>query len=364
MDKLFDLMSMGFKKQVISCHAPHQMIHTTIVHLESLKTIVRDPAMTEHIQSCEDKFVKVFASLSNGQWMLLQQSLLCFLQGRKIKVSLFLQQGVQGVDGAFCLDLKGKLPHGTEVPGKIRMFEGNTMARCIDFNSPVAAVPCFEDWEVFDMQSQQGLNVYMKDVDFATSSETKSASHHGSTQPFSQAPAFALASKLFLARLAPPPSGGTPGVRRPSMDSPGVIIRPPQPEVTKSTASAELNMLADLLGLGACAKDDDDKPFKISLFPDDGYSSADSKSSGSRNDFIILDIDGTVGAKSVARYMEDLGLSDDWGDPRGRSHRQRDDKASDSKSAGRDRGDRKEDWVLNDEDDEDDLLALMDASAK
>jgi hypothetical protein len=362
-------MSMGFKKQVVSCHAPHQMIHTTIVHLESLKTIVRDPAMTEHIQSCEDMFVKVFASLSNGQWMLLHQSLLSFLQGRKIKVSLFLQQGVQGVDGSFTLDLKGKLPHGTEVPGKIRMFEGNTIARSIDFDSPASAVGCYEDREVFDMQSQQGLNVYMKDADSEASADAKSTSHHGPVLPFSQAPAFALASKLFLARLAPPPSGGTSGTRRPSIDSPNMIIRPPQPEIVQSTASAELNMLADLLGLGASAKDDDDKPFKISLFPDDGYSSsADSKSSGPRSDFIILDIDGTVGAKSVARYMEDLGLSDDWGgDARGggRSHRHPwDDKASDSKGSARDRGDRKEDFVPHEEDDEDDLLALMDASAK
>jgi hypothetical protein len=107
----------------------------------------------------------------------------------------------------------------------------------------------------------------------------------------------------------------------------------------KSSAKAELNLLADLLGMGVSAKDDssDAKPFKINLFPDNNF---DDKGSGfkssSASNFIAIDIDGTAGAKTMESYMADLKLRDD------------DDGKADGKGC----------------DDDDDLLALMDSTAK
>merc|ERR1719188_1127352 len=40
MDKLFDLMAMGFKYQTISCSTPQEMIDVTHNHLDALKRLI------------------------------------------------------------------------------------------------------------------------------------------------------------------------------------------------------------------------------------------------------------------------------------------------------------------------------------
>lgn len=297
MDKLFDLMSMGFKKQLITCNSPQMLLHVTLTHLESIKAIVQDPVMVDSIQNCEDKCIALYGNLSSGQWLLLRQSLLRFVQGKKIKVSLFLQQGLQTVDGSLVVDLSGKLPYGTEVPGKIRIFEGNTMVKSISFDSPAALMGCVENDEIFDVNSSQGKNVYMKDKDGAPVAETKDAGDR-------QSPAAVFTQAMRVLQGALRLSGRT-GSRRNDIE----VTSPsrPAPEISVS-AKAELNMLADLLGIGG-SKDSDEKPFKFNLFPDDGYSSSEGK--GVETGVLNFDIDGTAGAKSVQRYMEDLDLKDD-----------------------------------------------------
>ena len=45
--------------------------------------------------------------LSGGEWVAVKQSLMRFFQGKRIKVSLFLQQSLQTVDGALVLKHQG-----------------------------------------------------------------------------------------------------------------------------------------------------------------------------------------------------------------------------------------------------------------
>eukprot|EP01035_Chromulina_nebulosa_P018735 gene18735-24499_t len=89
--------------------------------------------------------------------------------------------------------------------------------------------------------------------------------------------------------------------------------------VIKSSAKAELNLLSELLGLEDRSSDkEDNKHFKINLFPvstfemkdsnDDEYSTIEE--SKAESNFIIFDIDGTADAKSISKYMDDLGLND------------------------------------------------------
>eukprot|EP00604_Paraphysomonas_vestita_P000593 CAMPEP_0174825730 /NCGR_PEP_ID=MMETSP1107-20130205/43056_1 /TAXON_ID=36770 /ORGANISM="Paraphysomonas vestita, Strain GFlagA" /LENGTH=203 /DNA_ID=CAMNT_0016057641 /DNA_START=819 /DNA_END=1430 /DNA_ORIENTATION=+ len=138
------------------------------------------------------------------------------------------------------------------------------------------------------------------------------------------------------------------------------------PNDMKSTAKAELNLLADLLGMSNSSSskelESDAKPFKINLFPDNTFddrfdgkktSSSGSKgssdgNSGGSSGYILIDIDGTCGAKTFDEYLNDLKL--------------RDDDETDEKGSRRRGGDDKH-GNKNDGDDEDDLLSLMDSTA-
>ena len=308
---------MGFKKQVIACAAPQQLLHVTLTHLESVKAIVQDSVMAENIQGCIDRCISLYGNLSVGQWLLLRQSLLRFLQGKKIKVSLFLQQGLQTVEGSLVIDLGGKMPFGTEIPGKHRIFEGNSLVRTVQFYSPVSTLGCLECEDAFDIESAQGKNVYMKDKDGA-SAESKSVQGSAS---------FVAASRVILNRIQ---GCGFPTSAHRKSELDHSISESKDVPSASSSAKAELSMLADLLGIGGdLSKDTEEKPFKISLFPDDNYSSEGKSSSN----FIMFDIDGSAGSKTVQQYMNELNLKDE---------------PKSSKGC---------------DDDDDDLLALMDSSS-
>lgn len=51
MDKLYDLMTMGFKYQMLRCTCPAQLLHVTLNHLEALKRIVTDGAVGDLIDA-------------------------------------------------------------------------------------------------------------------------------------------------------------------------------------------------------------------------------------------------------------------------------------------------------------------------
>ena len=60
---------------------------------------------------------------------MLRQSLHRFVHGRKVKVSLFLQNNLQNLDGSFALSsVKGHVGLGSEVPGSIRYVVSRGLA--------------------------------------------------------------------------------------------------------------------------------------------------------------------------------------------------------------------------------------------
>lgn len=64
---------------------------------------------------------ETYGDMTAGDWLQLRQGLFAFVQGRKIKVSLFLQNNLQNLDGTFVLgNHAGPVALGAEVPGTIR----------------------------------------------------------------------------------------------------------------------------------------------------------------------------------------------------------------------------------------------------
>lgn len=61
-----------------------------------------------------------YRPMSAGAWTLLRHTLARFFQDRKVKVSIFLQDGIQLGDGSFNLSCAGALPVVTATPGSIR----------------------------------------------------------------------------------------------------------------------------------------------------------------------------------------------------------------------------------------------------
>eukprot|EP01029_Cantina_marsupialis_P028720 TRINITY_DN777922_c0_g1_i1.p1 TRINITY_DN777922_c0_g1~~TRINITY_DN777922_c0_g1_i1.p1 ORF type:complete len:399 (+),score=120.06 TRINITY_DN777922_c0_g1_i1:96-1199(+) len=122
MDKLYDLMTMGFKFQLLRSTCASDIIRITMNHLEALKAIVEDEAVCLLIDTAIDLTHKTYGSLSEAQFNSLKQALHRFFQDRRIKVSLYLQDGLQNMDATVVLPCGGFVPKGVNVPGKMKVY--------------------------------------------------------------------------------------------------------------------------------------------------------------------------------------------------------------------------------------------------
>ncbi|XP_054996270.1 protein OSCP1 isoform X1 [Sorex araneus] len=123
MDKLYDLMTMAFKHQVLLCPRPKDVLLITFNHLDAIKGFVRDsPTIVNQVDETFRQLMDIYGGLSAGEFQLIRQTLLIFFQDLHIRVSIFLKDKVQNSNGRFVLPVSGPVPWGTEVPGLIRMF--------------------------------------------------------------------------------------------------------------------------------------------------------------------------------------------------------------------------------------------------
>lgn len=321
MEKLYDLMSMGVKYQLLSCTCPQQYLHVTLNHLDALVTVIDSDSVSPLVQGAISRAIKTYTALSAANWLLLEQTLLQFFQGRKVKVSLFLQQNLQTINGVLVLDNKGTLPYLTERPGEIRIFENDQLVRTSPFHTELADA-CSPSSQVLDPACCLGKNMYTKGGIADSSSASKpSTSFRDASAAFSRNDPSAVAAPKHSAVTAAKSCKYT----------------------TEASAKAELTLLADLLGMGAADMKSpskggsEEKAFRINLFPNAAFGA---KGAGDEEDeaydkgFLIIDLDASAGAKTVNQYMDDLHLRDD-----------------DYKAAAK-----------GGDDDDDDLLALMDSA--
>lgn len=129
MDKLYDLMTMGFKYQMLCCTSPTHLLQVTLNHLEALRRIVDNKAVSDLIDNAMRLTNKAYGSLSVGEFFALRHVLCRFFQDRRVKVSLFLQDGIQNLDGTIVLDMRGPIPIGSDAPGTARYFGSDGSAR-------------------------------------------------------------------------------------------------------------------------------------------------------------------------------------------------------------------------------------------
>lgn len=140
MDKLYDLMTMGFKYQIIASTEPSHVLQVTLNHLDAMKALVDNRAVTDLIESAMRLAIETYGSLRPADWYDLKHSLTRFFQDRRVKVSLctrtarrtrtrrccslstviaVLQDGIQNLDGTIVLDMRGPVPIGSQPPGTI-----------------------------------------------------------------------------------------------------------------------------------------------------------------------------------------------------------------------------------------------------
>lgn len=324
MDKLYDLMSMGFKYQTIASNSPTQLLQVTLNHLEAMMRVVTAPAVTTLIERARTLAVDTYSAMSLGEFWSLKQALCRFFQDRRVKVSLFLQDGIQNLDGTIVVSCAGPLPTGTELPGVIRYFDpsGGRVGsdRVSSIEAPDAAPP--STGSALDPATRPcklGENMYCRDRKSMPQKKPKPGPNSRSKRTD---PAPTPADKESKEVDAAPSRGAVDG------------------SASGSAATAGLNMLAGILGVSsggdrAASSSSGGDNFRLNLFPDDA---AGGGGTGSTAMSQVITIDATD-RSTLQEMMDKLGFDEDEGADGG---------GGGGKEA--------------EEGDEDDLLALMDGA--
>jgi hypothetical protein len=367
MDKLYDLMTMGFKYQMLRSICPAQLLHVTLNHLEALKRIVAEPSVEELVDAAIRQSVELYSRLPLGELASLHLTLARFFQDRRVKVSLFLQDGIQNMDGTIVLTVNGPLPPLTEPPGVIRYFDSKGKVSGTDRLPALVvqgAVPAGPADTALCLSAGDGRrtcvlgeNLYAKVSRLAR----ERCAAHIRFFPCLHHPLLLVRMQERSAKPSGPPGvsaspsasaggGVVAAAPEPALSS-SVVAEPYEATVTSAAdckealddlpdtgrhARAALDLLSSLLGTPSGGSD---APFKLALFSgDDGaYQGGGGDSSGGG---VVISFDASDSAR-LAEMMKRLGLDDDKPAARG--------------GGGAARGGGKEP-------EEDDLLAMMDAA--
>uniref|UniRef100_A0A8C6EIZ7 Organic solute carrier partner 1 n=1 Tax=Microcebus murinus TaxID=30608 RepID=A0A8C6EIZ7_MICMU len=87
MDKLYDLMTMAFKYQVLLCPRPKDVLLVTFNHLDAIKEFIQDsPTIKHQVDETFRQLTETYGGLSAGEFQLIRQTLLIFFQDLHIRV--------------------------------------------------------------------------------------------------------------------------------------------------------------------------------------------------------------------------------------------------------------------------------------
>jgi hypothetical protein len=272
MDKLYDLMTMGCKYQILSCGHPSDLLQISLNHLDALRKLVKQADVTKLVESCSKTFLDMFKDLKPADYAMLRHTLCRFFQDRRVKVSLFLQDAIQAADGSIVITHKGVLPRGSETPGTIRYFDEGKMIKEEKVKLPnsenVSPASDVVDITKPNRPCQLGTNLYAKDRRKGKAKVTAKPEILHKSQAF-----------------------------EPN-------------ETAKKAAKAELNMLASMLGGSATAAD---KLSIVNLFPDTSLNgnASDSSSAGGNKTAEVITFDqedAEVWSKQLAQQIGNMGL--------------------------------------------------------
>lgn len=110
---------MGVKYQVLCCKFPEELLQITYTHLQGVISLIK--ASTEFIllNQVEETFKKKYEKYSIYELERVRQTLLKFFQGKQVKVSLFIQEGMQNLNGVLLFPKDQIQPPGIKTPGDI-----------------------------------------------------------------------------------------------------------------------------------------------------------------------------------------------------------------------------------------------------
>ncbi|CAF3780596.1 unnamed protein product [Adineta steineri] len=304
MDKLYDLMTMSVKYQIMLCPSAADMMKVTYNHVNSMRKLIRSFTVLDLLDKAFVAFNKFYERLNDAEWLFIRDTVLLFFQDVHIRVSVFLRENLQTQQGQFIIKTNGVVPNGFQPPGEIRTYTKGRLSNTHTFDAGEQHQPT-DDKRAFNL----GLNVFSKNKN----AKEVLASENKVRQP-------------------------TPMVNAAS----DIDMINPDPKMI-----AQLNLLSDLIGNNTKADSSKSGLIKLSLFNDNDEDDDDdmrppiqtrsnapsSHNQQPKNEDITIDVSKRNPNSRLSHVLQDFDL-DERSTRRGKNN--------------------------NDDDDDDDLCSMMD----
>ncbi|XP_063984616.1 protein OSCP1-like [Diachasmimorpha longicaudata] len=128
MNKLFDLMMMMFKYQLIACTGPREVILVTLNHIDALRDMVTQTSAHECITLVHRMIVDVYGELTHDEIWQARNECLIALATINVRVSVLLRLGLQNDDTTFNIlpqNYDEKFEERRSEVGTVKLLEGN-----------------------------------------------------------------------------------------------------------------------------------------------------------------------------------------------------------------------------------------------
>jgi len=170
MNKLFDLILMTMKLIVLRIRTAEELMSITNNHFLSIKDILHKHSSLESKKSVElidyqFKFLnQLFSSFSSWDFLVLKRNLMRFFQGKNIKVSIFLNEGLQCDNGIIKLPLTDPSAINVKQPGNVCLFENGMIVKTfhVDVISSAYYNKGFES-HIRESYTNLGRNIFLVD---------------------------------------------------------------------------------------------------------------------------------------------------------------------------------------------------------
>jgi len=90
--------------------------------LDGLQKILKDGPTIKLVENTRKLFKERYSNLSVNDYFIMRREILRYMQDKTIRVSVFLQDEIQNIDGRIIVDNSGPGGIGGEMPGKVRYF--------------------------------------------------------------------------------------------------------------------------------------------------------------------------------------------------------------------------------------------------
>ena len=125
MNKLFELMLMTLKLQILRTRYPEEIYQVTLNHFICVMEIMKmidpnDNLLINLVADSMDNFLNIYGKLTPYDYIILKSVILRFLQGKNVKVSIFIQENLQDSNSVIYLPMNEVSPPYVEKVGTVK----------------------------------------------------------------------------------------------------------------------------------------------------------------------------------------------------------------------------------------------------